>query len=202
MPTDLDALIDQHFPEGFGVRGRRALNPSALVTESGPLTEAHLAIAEEHEASGSNLGSGDSVYDLKAVRNTHHRLAQFLAAGMDETRAAKLCNYTPSRVSVLKASPAFRDLLDYYASTVEDEWADFITAAADLSVDLLGRLQQILDETPEKLTAREVMEAIKLTRDYSGNAPVAKSLNVNVNAGLGDRLRAARERAQARLAEG
>jgi len=188
--TSLDAVFEKHFPEGFGKRSRPVrVRVEDLVIDTGPLTEQHVAIAQQHEDTGGRLGSGDeSHYTLKAIRHTHHRLAQYLAGGLDENKAAVLCNYTPQRVSALKQVPAFAELLAYYQRTSEVEWTDFVSAAADLSTDMLHRLQEILDESPEKLL-----------RDYSGNAPVAKSLNVNINQGLGDRLRAARERAQARL---
>jgi len=203
--TSLDAVFEKHFPggfpEGFGKRSRPVrVRVEDLVIDTGPLTEQHVAIAQQHEDTGGRLGSGDeSHYTLKAIRHTHHRLAQYLAGGLDENKAAVLCNYTPQRVSALKQVPAFAELLAYYQRTSEVEWTDFVSAAADLSTDMLHRLQEILDESPEKLTPTQVMDAIKLLRDYSGNAPVAKSLNVNINQGLGDRLRAARERAQARL---
>lgn len=198
-PPSLDDLMDAHFPAGFATRGRRRVDMEELVVESGPLTETHLAIAKEHEASGNRLGSGDNTYELKAIRFTHHRLAQLLAAGMDETKAGLLCNYTPSRVSVLKANPAFQELLAHYAKDVEEEMIDFVSTSAALGMDVLQELQKRLDEKPEQFTVAHLNDLYKSLADRTGHAPVTKSVNVNINEGLGERLRAARERAQARL---
>jgi hypothetical protein len=85
----------------------------------------------------------------------------------------------------------------HYKGVVDDEFQDFTSAAAALSMDMLGALQEMLDEAPEKFGPGHLMDAIKLLADRTGHAPVTKNLNLNVNLGLGDRLRAARERADA-----
>lgn len=198
-PPTLNDLLDQHFPGGFGTRGRRRVPTEELVIESGPLTAEHVTIAQAHEESGARLGSGDVTYELKNLRYTHHRLAQLLAAGMDETRAGILSNYTAGRVSVLKANPAFQELLAYYASTVEQEMVDFVSTSAALGIDILQELQRRLDEKPEQFTVSHLNDLYKSLADRTGHAPVTKSVNVNINEGLGERLRIARERAQARL---
>ena len=122
-------------------------------------------------------------------------MAQLLAQGMAEGMVSKLCNVSLSRISILKNDPAFAELLTYYAESRDEAFADFFTAAADLSIDAVGRLREILDETPEKLTPRDLMELVKTLADRSGNAPIAKNVNLNVNTGMGDKLREARQRA-------
>lgn len=190
--SDIAATI-----EGF--RGFAAATPripiriEELVTEHGDLTAEHAEAAARQVESPKPLGVG--MNPLKAIRHTHHRLAQLLAVGVDETVAAKLCNYGLSRVSILKSDPAFVELLAYYAGNVEDKWGDFVSTAANLSMDMLQELQARLDESPGEFTPSSLMEAIKLLADRSGHAPVQKSLNVNIHAGLGDRIRTARERA-------
>jgi hypothetical protein len=182
-------------PQTF-LSGRRPRTPEyELITDWGPLGPEHIAAAQAHIESGASLGLYQS--PIKALRHTHHRLAQYLAMGMDETKAAKLCNYSVGRVSILKSDPAFAELLAYYSAGVEEEFADFVSTAADLSMDMLGRLRELLEDEPDRLSPGQVMEAIKLLADRSGNAPVQKSQNVNVNIDMGSRLRAARERAQA-----
>lgn len=190
---ELDDL-DLQMPSAFMSRtGRQQVSLADVVTDWGPLTAEHVQLAEAHAASGAVIGVRGP--DVKALRHTHHRLAQLLAGGMDETVAAKLCNYSFSRVSILKANPAFAELLAHYAATKDEAFADFVDAAAALSIDMMGRLQQILDEEPEKLSPTHVMDALKLLADRTGHAPVTKTQNVNVNLNLGDKLRLARERA-------
>jgi hypothetical protein len=182
-----------------GTRGKPKLDESALVTDSGPLTAEHLAIASDHLASGQPLGT--QAPTLKAIRHSHHRLAQMLAMGIDESRAALMCNYSVSRVSILKSDPAFQELLAYYSDKAGEQWSDFVAAASGLSLDMLQELQRQLDEQPEKFTPGQLLEGIKVLADRTGHAPVTKSVQVNVNTDFGSRLDEARKRAQ-QLAQG
>lgn len=185
-----DSLDDLQFPTQWTAKANRRVPLQEMVLDWGPLGPEHL---EQLRQYGGVL-MGVHAPSLKSIRHTHHRLAQYLAMGMDETRAARLCNYNQQAVSRLKSDPAFAELLTYYAKGVQEEFADFVSTAADLSLDLMGRLREILEDEPEKLTPAMTLEAIKVLADRSGNAPVTKSQNVNVNLNLGDRLRAARER--------
>ena len=54
-------------------------------------------------------------------------------------------------------------------------------------------LQDRLELDPEKVSTDQLLDTIKLTADRTGNGP--KQTNVNVNVNLGDRMKAARERA-------
>lgn len=193
---EMENLMGAAFPLGFVQKAHTRVSMSDVVHEVGPLDSSHVALMEAHLESGNVLHVGLQApgYTLKAIRHTHHRLAQFLASGMDETIAAKLCNYHPQRVSHLKLDPAFQELMAHYKGVVDDEFADFQTAAAALSIDMLGALQQMLDEAPEKFGPGHLMDAIKLLADRTGHAPVTKSIAVNVNADIGAKLTAARER--------
>lgn len=192
---DLDAL-ELQFPDAFVSGGGRPRIPQeCVVTGYGPLTAEHVALMNAHVESGSPIGVTNGA--VKALRHTHHRLAQLLAGGMDETVAAVVCNYSVSRVSILKADPAFRELLAHYAATKEDAFGDFVTMAADLSKDMLQQLQAMLDEAPEKFGPTHLMDAIKLLADRTGHAPMTKTLNVNVNVDMADKLRRASARREA-----
>lgn len=187
--------VHARFPAGYLTgRGRRQVPLHEIIINSGPLTEEHVASAQALIASGDPLGVQTPT--IKSIRNTHHRLAQLLAGGMDEVQAALLCNYSVNRVSILKSDPAFKELLAYYARNVAVEFQDFVSAAAALSEDVVHRLQQIMDEEPEKLSPSTLIEMGKFLADRSGNAPVTRTHNVNVNIGMGDRIRAARLRAE------
>lgn len=181
---------------GFGAFGTNTRGPTIplaqLVTDYGPLTAAHVAIAEAHVESGQTLNV--SMPEIKQLRHTHHRAAQLLAIGVDENIVAKLCNYSVSRISVLKSDPAFSQLLAYYAENVEEKWGDFVSTAAGLSMDMLQELQRRLDETPEAISTQAIIESVKLLADRTGHAPVQKSVNVNVNTDVGAKLQAAKQR--------
>lgn len=187
-----EAIMAQHFPTGLG--GKRARVPlDDIFLSVEPITAEDIAAMKRHMDSGASLGV--QPVNIKALRHTHHRLAQLLAVGVDETVAARLCNYSVSRVSILKADPAFAELMAHYTDEVKAEWADFVGTAANLSMDFLQELQRTLDETPDKFTPQTMLEAIKVLADRTGHAPVQKTQNVNINLNMGDKLKMARERA-------
>lgn len=192
---EFDAL-NARFPAEFSAKQNRhpQVSLDSIVTEWGPLDASHIAAAREYVESGNPLGV---TVDLKSIRHTHHRAAQLLAAGMDENRVAVLCNYTPQRISQMKAVPAFADLLAYYKKQVDVEFADFVSSAAALSQDILQEIQRRMDEEPEKISPSMLNEFLKTLADRSGNAPVQRSLNVNVNTDLAERMQAARARYRA-----
>lgn len=189
-----EEIMATHFPTGLGGK-RTAVPVEEIFVSVEPLGPEDIVALQAHVASGGNMGI--KPVDIKALRNTHHRLAQMLAVGVDETVAAKLCNYSISRVSILKADPAFAELLAHYADDVKKEWADFVATAANLSLDFLQELQRKLDETPEAFTPQTILESIKVLADRTGHAPVQKTQNVNINLDMGTKLRLARERANA-----
>lgn len=187
-----EQVMALHFPEGLGGK-RTRVHTSEVFLEMELLTAKDVEAMRTHVASGNSLGV--KPVDIKALRHTHHRLAQMLAVGVDETVAAKLCNYSVSRVSILKADPAFAELLAHYSEDVKEEWADFVATAANLSMDFLQELQRRLDENPEQFSPASLNETLKVLADRTGHAPVQKTQNVNINLNMGDRLKAARERA-------
>lgn len=193
---EFDALLAR-VPSSVVTRpsGVKALDVASIILEVGPIDPARVQAMIDHVEQGTPLDRPE--INLKHLRHTHHRLAQLLSNGMDETVAAKLCNYSHERVWQLKQDPAFRDLLAHYTGRVDEEFSDFVTAAAGLGMDTLQELQRRLDEDPEQFSTGALMKLLETTADRTGNGPMAKNLNVNINADLGSKLKAARERAQA-----
>lgn len=181
-------------------RGNVPIQLFELVDEVFELDSTHVAIANESLVNPTPLGVLSP--DLKRIRLTHHRLAQFLASGTPNVVAARLCNMDPGRVNRLMADPAFAELLAYYKDAVEEEWRGFVEIAADLSIDLLSELQYKLDTNPDQFSPAQLLDAIRTVADRSGNAPVQRTQNTNINVNLGDRMKAARERANQQLIEG
>lgn len=192
VTDSVDSIIDALPAEFTRGRGRYSLGIEQLVTETGPLTDEHVKAAREFVASGRTLGV--STPNLKSLRNSHHRLAQLLAGGMSDIDAARLCNFNANRIAHLRRDPAFQELLSHYAETVESEFKDFVSAAAELSEDFLGELRDRLDNNPEQFTPATILEAVRTLADRSGNAPVSRTVNVNVFGGLGEKLAQARKR--------
>lgn len=195
-PSEVEALLDQtlEFPTAFGRRGMPPKVPiEARILNTFPLTADHVRIAQDYIDSGRTLGVSQGL--VKQLRHSHHRAAQLLASGMKDYQVAALCGLVPGRLSFLKNNdPAFQELLSFYSAEVNEEFTDFVRSAGSLSMDLIDKLRDDLESNPEKFTPTITLEAIRILADRSGNAPVSKSVSVNVNTDLADRLRRARER--------
>ena len=202
-PEELARVVASN-PALFAQRGsgRADLPVDQIIQSVTDLTFEDLRRAEQAVESGTTLppavgSSGPNGQGLKTIRYSHHRLAQLLAGGMDNSRAAILCNYQPSYVTSLQRDPAFQELLAHYADQMSDAFTDFVSAATQLNLDLLDHLRDLLDTKPDKMTPYVTIEAIKALADRTGNGPVVRQQNINVNLTMGDRVKAARERVQA-----
>lgn len=137
---------------------------------------------------------------LKKVTERHHALARLLAAGSSEGEAAAIIGYDLSRVSVLKRDPAFAELISFYRSSVDTEFAATMAQIAGLSKDILLELRERLENEPEGFTNRDLQGLLRDALDRSGYGPT--STQVNLNADLGTKINEARQRAKAaRLAQ-
>ena len=170
----------------IGPRGRGRASRPLDVTMVRPLAPSDLALLASER--------GTVARPLVRLRDRHHSLARCLARGMTHAEAAIITGYDPSRISVLKSDPSFQELLAYYRDCENEALADFTARATDLSLTAMDALQEALEDEENPLPPSMVLEVAKFAADRTGHAPVTKSLNVNVNADLGNRLDAARKR--------
>ena len=94
---------------------------------------------------------------LKKITDRHHALARLLAAGMSEGDAALTLGYDNSRVSIIKQSPAFVELLAVYREEVNREFATILDHMAGLSKDALLELRERIEDDPGKFSNRELL---------------------------------------------
>lgn len=161
-------------------------------TQVRELDSADIALLQEERGSRAPA--------LKRLSERHHALARCLASGMAEADAAITCGYVGSRVSILKADPAFQELLAFYRQQVDGKYLDMHGVLAGLSLDaameLRERLEIDIESEAKKISVTQLMELTKLGADRTGFGPQSSQLNVNVD--FADRLKAARERVAAR----
>lgn len=170
----------------FRISGRASKPMSAVQVRE--LDEVDMALLGEEK--------GTSAPPLKRLSERHHALARCLASGMSEGDAAITCGYVASRVSILKADPAFIELLAFYKHDVNSKYLDMHGVLAGLSLDaameLRGRLEEDMEAEEKKISVGQLVELTKLGADRTGFGPQSSQLNVNVD--LAGRLQAARER--------
>lgn len=170
----------------FRISGRASRPMSAV--EVRELDGTDIALLQEER--------GTSAPPLKRLSERHHALARCLASGMEDGDAAITCGYVASRVSILKADPAFQELLAFYRAGVNEKYLDMHGVLSGLSLDaameLRERLEIDIESDEKKITVTQLMELTKLGADRTGFGPQTSQLNVNVD--LAGRLQAARER--------
>lgn len=135
--------------------GRRALPVSFEVAREVGESDLHLVATQD-------VGSTPS--PLQRITDRHHQLARLLASGTPESEASLICGYDPSRISNLKKSPAFQELLALYRKGAEQKWASTVERMAGVARDALEELSSRLEENPAKFTN---MELAKITTELS-----------------------------------
>lgn len=175
----------------LNLRGRRPADLAVDVVR--PLVETDMAALSVDRAI--------SAPSITEIRSRHHALARALASGMSEGEAAIVSGYSQSRVSILKADPAFQELYRFYKNRADAEYVALHATLANVAQDAVEEIRKRLEETPDEVTTGQLVEIAKMGADRTGHGPQT-SQTVNVNIGLADRLAEARKRAASRLIEG
>lgn len=135
---------------------------------------------------------------IKALRDSHHAIARCVAEGKPNTETMLITGYSASRISILKADPAFQELVEFYRNSVEEArdeaFTDGLAKASAIRNDLMETYHDRLLDTPEAFDIEALESGIKTFADRSGLGPQSKSTNVNVNVDLAARVSAGRQR--------
>jgi hypothetical protein len=158
----------------------------------GELTEADLEALE--------LARPEGVPTVQRLRDSHHNLARALASGRRPGEAGFICGYSHSRVSVLQDDPAFQELVaqyrkDYHNGTLPEYQGQVEDAMAVLSLSTRMIRDRLEDAEAEgkPVPLPELRSNVVEFGDRLGFAK--RTVNLNINANLADRLAAARLRA-------
>lgn len=154
------------------------------------LTEADVALLATER--------GIAAPSIKRISDSHHAVARALASGMKPGEVSIVTGYSLSRISILQADPAFRELLEFYRENLDAVYADLHVRMSHLSLDTAQLLQERMEADPDSFSNGALMDLLKLLADRTGHAPVTKSIQkVDVTVGFADALAAARKREDA-----
>lgn len=139
---------------------------------------------------------------LQTLRDTHHRIARAIAAGLPTKEITETCGTSYQRLWMLQKDPAFVELIAHYRAIITAEYA----ATADPVIEYMATnalkaqamLSDKLDaaaEANEFLPTRDLLGIAELGLDRTGYGKVNKNVNVNVD--FAAHLEAARRRASA-----
>ncbi len=135
---------------------------------------------------------------LKRLRDSHHAIAKCISQGLPGAEISAITGYSQSRISILKADPAFQELVSFYKEQAETAYAEVISDAASkiaaVRNDVLDELSDRLNDEPDKIPTETLLDALKVTADRSGHGPASKSMNVHMHLDLADRIAAGRRR--------
>lgn len=162
---DLDKLMNQTLPK----------NPPLFAEVRRELT------AEDIELSNMLRGKGDTqAPQIKQLREGHHRVARLLATGLKAVEVSAITGYTQCRISILKKDPAFSELLEFYREREDARTIDIQEMLGDLSATGLTILRERLEEDPDSISHKTLLDIAQLSLDRTGHGPVTKSANISV----------------------
>lgn len=180
----------------MGRRRKGGDQPLAAVVAR-PLTR------EDVESLGTERGTRP--VPVRELRARHHQLARSIAAGLSAIEIAAITGYSTSRISILQNDPAFQDLVSHYRGLDEAAFvaaqADANVMAATLKTQSMEELSNRLEDAPEEFTPGQLLDVAKTMMDRTGQGPATSTTNLNINIGLADRVKAARERVMGRLVD-
>jgi flagellar biosynthesis/type III secretory pathway protein FliH len=172
-----------------------ALLPRGRGNVVAPLSINYLRDLGAADVQATQENQGWTAPPITKLRDRHHALARQLANGMSDIEAGIVTGYTPGRISILRKDPSFQDLIKFYQNERVEAFRDVQQRMASLALDAVDEIHSRLEEKPEEFTTSELLDVTKVMADRSGAGPtIKKETNVNVNIGLADRLRSARER--------
>ena len=181
MNDDFFANLNAAFASSLDGAGNSVLRKSGAprictATVEYVLMPEHLAEYVERRKAQALPSQKSDAKDVHVLRARHHQVARLLAAGLPETVVAELTNFDAGYLSVLKNSPSMTELIAHYrapGNAMIENMAEKLRLLGDASLNVL--LQKL--EAGE-LTNNELLQAIKLGVDRSGNGP-ASTINHN-----------------------
>lgn len=140
-------------------RGRRAK----------PVQHEYVRDMTEADVEALSLPAPDTMKapEIQKLTERHHALARLLASGTTEQECAMILGYDRSRISVIKSSPAFQELMALYREEVDLRFTSIFEHMSGLSRDALLELRDRLEANADKFTNSELRQLVTDLTDRS-----------------------------------
>ena len=122
------------------------------------------------------------------LRDSHHRIARLIAAGLSRDQVQVKVGYSKDRLSHLVTSPAFEELVSKYRGMVDAAFVQGIDDYYDIATqNMLKAERQIADkldeadEVGETLPLRELVAISRDAADRFGYGKKQTNTNINVD---------------------
>jgi hypothetical protein len=114
-------------------------------------------------------GTGQTAPIAQKLRYAHHTLARLLAEGKDNVECSAITGYGVAYINMIKADPAFKDLVAHYSAQVSQQYLDVHARLATLGTTAMEVLQERLNDPDleKKITIRELKEIFESAFDRS-----------------------------------
>lgn len=159
-------------------RGKIAREPTVI--EARALTRDDLALIP--------AAREESVNRVAKLRDPHHRLARFLAAGLRMGDAAEKAGYSYNRAATLVRDPSFKELIEKYRDKVTAAFVESADTYHDLLFSNMVKAERMLsekleaaDEEGELLPTRDLIAISRDAADRTGYGKRQMNLNVNMD---------------------
>jgi hypothetical protein len=124
----------------------------------------------------------------KALRETHHRLARMVAAGMRTDEILRLTGFSYTRYHTLKHDPAFTELVTQYRGKVDEAWERSLDEVYETETSNLRRMVHMVadhldeaEETNVKIPLKELFIGIGDRADRFGYSKKIVNRNENLD---------------------
>jgi hypothetical protein len=144
---------------------------------------------------------------VKRLRHAHQRLALLIATGLTDGEISTLTGYSLSRISSLKADPAFRQLISVKQGLIESHTVDQIAEYNSLILTNGIKAEQLIADKLDAAIEDEEDDIpwavlLKASRDAADRVGLAKrSVAVNVNVDFASQLQKAVQRSRLKVIE-
>lgn len=123
---------------------------------------------------------------VKQFRDSHHMVARLFAMGMRPGAVAAKIGYSLGRVSTLYNDPAFRELIETYKASVDDEWKESIDEYFELmsaNRTMAARLinDKLSEAEPDDLPLNQLVAIHADAADRTGYPKRTVALNINTD---------------------
>jgi hypothetical protein len=157
-------------------RGRIAKDPKVLSVRL--LTKEDMACLKENKRIQPPR--------VRALRDTHHRLARLVAAGLRNEEVLRISGFSQARLMVLKNDPAFIQLVTEYRGKVTEAYIQSLDELTETSVSNMMRMERMVedhldaaDESGDLIPLKTLFTGIGDRMDRFGYSK--KTVNTNVN---------------------
>lgn len=124
----------------------------------------------------------------KAMRETHHRMARLVAAGLRNDDILSRTGYSYNRLSTLRQDPAFMELVAAYREKVDEAFLSGVDEFYETSTSNMLRAERMIEqklddaeETNELPTLKDLMSLTSDRADRFGYGKKSTQRNENVD---------------------